>query len=268
MSRRGLPSAYERANQQQMLVDPNYLNHVAMSNFGMDARTLDSVLNVMMSVSQGNMPSNQHMGPVYQQAQQKFGWGRDRVQQELRRAIEQPSPQARIASYLSANGMERVDPSVYEKATKLVSEGLRGDIEASIQNRLNEGNGNNSPRDQFSGMKADQRVLEDSRDKSSMRQMLEAQMGKSAPTLQSRLEGVLKARSELADRVEAKAITTAKGYEPSLRESLADTYDLKSVDAASRDLGLGSPIAEAEATVAEESAHLNPDHDVTGNYND
>lgn len=268
MSRRGLPSAYERANQQQMLVDPNYLNHVAMSNFGMDARTLDSVLNVMMSVSQGNMPSNQHMAPIYAQAAQKYGWGKDRVQQELRKAISQASPQERIASYLSANNMERVDPSVYRKATELVQHGLRGDLEASIQNRLADGAGNNAPRDNFSGMKASERVLEDSRDKSSMRQMLEAQMGKSAPTLQSRLEGVLKARSELADRVEAKAITTAKGYEPSLRESLADTYDLKSVDAASRDLGLGSPLEEAREEVESTSAHLAEDYDVTANLND
>ena len=97
----------------------------------------------------------------------------------------------------------------------------------------------------------------------SMREMLEMQMGKSAPTYQNRLEGVLKARSQLADRIEVKSMAAAKGHQPSLRESLSDSYDLKSVDAASQDLGLGSPVADAEATVSEEAAHLDPDFDVT-----
>ena len=269
MSRNAVPNTFMRENTARMNEDAGYLNHVAMSNFGMDAQTLDSVLNVMMAVSQGNMPSGQHMAPVYQMAQQKYGWGKDRVQAELRTAISQATPQERIAAYLSANNNERVDPAIFAKAANLVQHGLRGDLEASIYNRLNENKSNNSPRDQFSGMQASERVLADSRDKADLRSRLEALSGhKPAQSYEDRVHRVLKARSELADRVEAKALSEAAGHEPSLRESLADSYDLAAVTSASEDIGLGNPIDEAASAHEADSGHLAENYDVTAGLRD
>lgn len=269
MSRNAVPNTFMRENTARMNEDAGYLNHVAMSNFGMDAKTLDSVLNVMMQISQGNMPSGAHMAPVYQMAQQKYGWGKDRVQAELRTAIGQATPQERIAAYLSANNNERVDPAIFAKAANLVQHGLRGDLEASIYNRLNENKSNNAPRDQFSGMQASERVLADSRDKADLRSRLEALSGHSKPaTYESKVHAVMTARSQLADRIEAKAASQAAGYEPSLRESLADSYDLAAVTSASEDIGLGNPIDEAASAHESHNGHFAEDFDVTEGLRD
>lgn len=262
--RRGLPNSYQQRNTQLLETDAGYLNAVAMSNFGMDAKTLDSVLNVMMAVSQGNMPDAKHMTPVYEMAQQKYGWDKNRVQAEMKTAISQASPQERVAAYLSANNKDRVDPNVYTKAIELVQHGLRGDLEASIQNRLAENKTVNSADRRFEWMEADKRVADDTRDKASLRQMLETLTGHNkAPTYENRVERILKARSQLADRVELQASQRAAGHQPSLKESLSSAYDEQYVAKASEDLGLGNPIEEARSNVETESGHMSDDFDVT-----
>lgn len=263
-----LPSTFQNMNTAA-LSDPKTLDAYTRQAFGMSAQQMDVALKTMMAVSQGRTPDPDGMKFVIQAGKQKFGWNEQRTRSELRQVLEAGSPQQRIQAYLTGNGNSQANPVEYAMATELVQNGLRADIEGGLINRLADGNGNNKPRDEFSGMQASARVLDDARDKASMRSTLERLSGHNKPaTYESKVHAVMTARSQLADRIEAKAATQAAGHEPSLRESLADSYDLAAVTSASEDIGLGNPIDEAAAAHEANNGHFAEDFDVTEGLRD
>lgn len=263
-----IPSTFQNMNTSA-LSDPRTLDAYTRQTFGMSAQQMDVALKTMMAVSQGRMPEPAGIKFVIESAKMKYGWNESRTRAELKQVLEAGSPQQRIHAYMTGNGTSQANPQEYAMATELVQNGLRADVEGSLLNRLADGNGNNKPRDEFSGMQASARVLDDARDKASMRSTLERLSGhKPAQSYEDRVHRVLKARNELADRVEAKALSEAAGHEPSLRESLADSYDLAAVTSASEDIGLGNPIEEANESHEANNGHFAEDYDVTAGLRD
>jgi hypothetical protein len=189
------------------------------------------------------------------------------VQSEMRKVIGHASPQERVAAYLSANNLERVDPAVYEKAIGLVQHGLRADMEVGILDRLSQTKTANAPERRYEGMEADKRVLEDSNDRSELRSRLNELMGvNKSSSIESRIKNVVKARSELADRIERDALVRSKSGElPSLRESLSDNYDIQAVSNASEDIGMNNPHDDA---IEQMDNHMAHDYDVTEQIKD
>lgn len=266
-----LPSTYQREMTRD-LHDQRLMDQVIRQQYGVSAQHLDSALRVLMEVSQGRMPKASEMPFLEKAAKERYGFTPERVRAELRKAIAHGSPEQRINAYLTANGQTQANPQEYHTAVALTQHALKADLEADLGNRLEAGQGNNGNkmRDNFEGMKADARVVDDSRQKQDIRNLLSIQMGTAKPqTYQQKVADVTAARLRLADRIEHSAAKHEReGTEPSLRESLSQTYDIKTVDAASQDVGLGSPIEAADDQHEAAAGHLRDDFDVTEEIRD
>lgn len=261
-----LPSTYQREMTRD-LHDPRLMDQMIRQQYGVSSQHMETALKVLMEVSQGRMPNASEMPFLEKAAKERYGFTPERTRAELRRAIAQPDPERRINAYLTANGQTQANPQEYHTAVALTQHALRADLEADLGNRLDAGQGNNGSkmRDNFEGMRAADRIVDDSRQKQDVRNLLSIQMGTAKPqTYQQKVADTYAARLRLADRIEHSAAKHEKeGTEPTLKETLSQTYDIKAVDSASQDVGLGSPIADADDHHEAAAGHLADDYDVT-----
>lgn len=268
--RKVLPSSFQQRASED-LHDPRLMNNYTQKAFGVDADYLDTALKALMQVSQGRMPSASEMPTILQAARQRYGWSDDRTRAELRKAIAQPDASSRIHAYLGGNGASKVDNREYEVATKLTSEAIKFDLQLGIEDRLAKGDGNNAPRDTFSGMTASKRVIDHTRNSQDIRNRLNILTGNSKPqTYQAKVAAVTEARLRLADRLDYSAQKhDREGTEPTLRETLKNTYDLQVVSDASEDVGMENPRDVAEERWEAETSHMTDEsYDVTENLRD
>jgi len=264
--RKALPSTYENELTRD-LHDPRTLENHVRATYGMSSAQMQTALEALVSVSRGETPSPAAMKTIIATAQQKYGWSADRTRSELRTALQGPDSETRIARYLSGNGAEKVDGNYYRHAVELTSHAARADLEASLHERLDARQSNNAPRDTFNGMRASENALRDSRNEQDRRNLLNIQLGNLKPkTYSEKVAQVTLSRHQLADRIEHNAEKHRReGTEPSLRETLRDTMDLRSVSDYSADLGLGSPVDEANEHHEAATSHLEDSFDVTEN---
>lgn len=266
-----LPTRLQREATEAFQNDAALMDRQARAKFGMSAKELDTAVRVLMSISQGEKPSQTLMPQIYAAARQRYGFDKARTDQEIRKAISQPDAESRINSYLSANGQSRVSQQEYAIAKEFTEHALRADMQLSIEDRLAKGEGNNGRkmRDNFEGMTASKRVIDSTRDQNDIRNLLRIQMGEGLKprTLGDKRQAVQTARNQLADRIEVNAYRHAENKtEPSLKESLTESYDLAALSSASEDVGLSDFVTDAKDEFADN--HLADDFDVTESIRD
>jgi hypothetical protein len=225
MSRNAIPTTFQNLNTQA-LQDPRVLEQYTQRQFGMSSAKMQLALDTLMAVSQGRIPEPAGMKFVIESAREKYGWSETRTRAELRTVLASGSPQERIHNYLTGNGASQTDPAMFNFATDLVQNGLRADLELGIQSRLNQPNSNNAPERRYEGMEAHKRTIEDSKDKANLRATLETLSGHNKPqSYEAKVHNVIRARHQLADRIDVQSRQQAAGHEPSLKESLSSAFD-------------------------------------------
>ena len=264
--RKALPSTFENEMTRD-LHDPRNLENHVRATYGMSSAQMQTALEALISVSRGETPSPAAMKTIVSTAKQKYGWNEQRTRAELSKALQGADAETRIARYLSGNGAEKVDGNYYRHAVELTSHAARADLEASLHERLDARQNNNAPRDTFNGMRASENTLRDSRNEQDRRNLLNIQLGNLKPKNYSdKVAQVTLSKHRLADRIENNAEKHRReGTEPSLKETLRDNFDLRVVSDYSADLGLGSPVDEANEHYEAATSHLEDSFDVTEN---
>ena len=80
---RGRHTAAEERMTQQLQNDPNFLEHVAQSNYGMSAVDLEHSLRCLIDITQNRLPSGKSLEWAYASAGQQYGWSKERVFERL-----------------------------------------------------------------------------------------------------------------------------------------------------------------------------------------
>lgn len=265
---RRVPTSFQNAVVSDFQNDPAAMDRKVRQMLGVSADHMNRALIIMSEISQGRMPPSDQMAYLYATAKQQHGLTPARVQAELRQVIANATPEERISAYLSLNNKHPLNQNEYRIATALVPHALRADLQNGLEDKIEERRKLESKSSRnFEGMTASRNVREHSANQKDVRNLLDIQMGNVKPkTIQGRIAEVTKSRLMLADRIDASAMKhQEKGTEPSLRETLRDTYDVAKVSAESEDLGLGNPQDDALESISGDAAYMQPDFDVTEN---
>lgn len=263
----GANTTYARQMGEALSKDARALEQATRAKYGMSPAELGATMEVLMGLSRGQLPkagSPEHRF-VHAAAKSRYGMSASETDALLRNITKMPAHE-RISAYLTGGGRSEADPSVVQTATRLVGQYGHQDMESSLTERLEKRESDNTHWERFTNLKPDSRALEDMRNKQDLRNNLRAAMGAdtSKPSIHQMRERVATARNQLADRIDAQTILTATtGATPNLKESLSESFDLHYLDGASRDLGMGSPLSEANQHISENLSHTSPDFDVT-----
>lgn len=264
-----LPTRLQREATAAFQNDAALMDRQARAKFGMSSAELDNAVRALMSISRGEMPSKEVLPQIYAAAKQRYGFSPERAKAEIKRAISQPDAESRINSYLSANGTSQVHQQEYAIAKEFTEHALRADMQLSIEDRLAKANGNNAVGKPYEGMKAEKRVIDSTRNSNDIRSLLAIQMGEGLKprSIDEKRNAIMSARNKLADRIEADTSRHIENKtDESLRESLTRSYDVTVLDEASKDVGLSSPVDDANDVMADN--HYAPDYDVTEEIRD
>lgn len=261
----GRYTAAQQRNIAQMQNDPAYLDQLTRSQYGMGSAELEHSLRCLIDITQNRMPTGKSLEWAYQSAKDTFGWSRQRADAEIRECLKPGSPDGRIHRWLTAGGRQ-ITPEIMRTASDLVQNAARADLETSVQERLENSESVNAARKEFEGMPASERALQDSKQRDSLRDALKLQMtGQVGPkTYQQRVQDVMRSRMQLADRLDASSMRhAASGTEPSLRESVASSYDVEKVRNASMEIGLPDVAEDARVAMQQDEHWADDNYDVT-----
>lgn len=263
----GHNTRYSQEMAAHLTSDQRALDRMTRQKYGMGADEMHATLNILTSLSRGQTPTagSAEMQYVVAAAKARYGLSANETTSLLRDIAKMPAHE-RIPAYFSAGGRSQADPQTVQMATRFVSEFSHQDMESSLGERLDKRESDNTHWERFTSLKPDSRALDDMRNKQDLRNTLRQSLGAdtSKPSLDQMRERVVTARNQLADKIDARTdVMAATGASPNLKESLSESFDLHYLDGASRDLGMGSPIAEANYHVSESMGHMDEDFDVT-----
>lgn len=240
------------------LNEPGQLENFTRREFGLDPKSFETQLAALAEIRAGRMPDSATFKQIAQEAKQHYGWSEKRTQQALQKIVDLPAPQYRVAAFLRAGGHP-----VTESVVKMV-DGYAENYglirsEVDLETKINE-----REQREANDPLAKKHVPEykngasEQRDAQRLRNTLEFLSGANKPqTFAEKQAAVVRARLQVADRVE---MHSAK-ENPSLRESLANEYELHHVNELSKEYGLGDPLQEAKDKVDENLGHLSESFD-------
>lgn len=263
----GSNTRYSQEMGDALSKDSRALEQMTRQRYGMSPAELGATMEVLMGLSRGQAPvagSPEHRF-VHAAAKARYNMSPRETDSLLRDITKMPQHQ-RLEAYLTGGGRSEADPSVVQTATRLTSQFAHQDMESSLGERLEKRVSANTQWERFTHLKPDSRALEDVKNRQDLRNNLRQAMGAdtSKPTIHEMRERVVTARNQLADKIDARTdVMAATGATPNLKESLSESFDLHYLDGASRDLGMGSPIAEANHHISESMSHMSEDFDVT-----
>lgn len=274
MSRTKL-NAYQQQMGQMLNNTPGAADRYAMQKWGMSYADFDQSIRVISEIANGRMPDGASMRWLNEQAAAKYGWGPQRVRSELQQAISAPNPQSRIFGYLSAGG-NQVTEQIFSDVLEAVQTAQSSMLQRGLEERMTERDS------QIKGEKVDRsewangRAAQHAKDQQQLRGAIASHFNlpHEGETYGQRHARVQKAREQLADRIEAQQgrdyVDRINGREPaerSLRDQLAEGYDMAKVRAASIEYGFGDFEQQADRVVSEVS-HLEDGADITEQLRD
>lgn len=251
-------TSYAQQYADRAMADPQFLNQSIGQTFGMSPADLERSLQCASALMAGRMPEGEALKWAQASARAQYGWTPAQVNRALNSALEMSNPRDRLAAYLAPTG-EAIDSNLVQSIEGLVSSYAHADVAVDLTHRLNEGRPEDRLRDNFSQMSAPERAKAVATDRTSIRDLVSSQLGEANRPL-THEEKFVKAetmRLRLANRIEAG---TAFKEGSSLRDSIADSYDVERVRAISKDVGMDDFVETAKANY-EENAYAY-DHNV------
>lgn len=250
------------------LSDQATLDAYCMQEWGMTSAQLNSSLSCLMKISAGHAPDAEGMRFLRESAAKQYGWSKSQTDAAVRNAVNQSSPQGRIHAYLTAGG-NQVDQSTFDRVQSLVQHAAHQDMALGLTERLDNSTSNHRLRDEFSGMKAPERVVNKSAQDQHLRGALERLVTGKKPvdqqTYAEKRQTVEVAREKLADRLDADVMRSKKPdyKEPTLRETLSQQHAIATVRAASEEYGFNDPVADADEAMKHIEHVVDENYDVT-----
>lgn len=270
-------NAMQREFAQAATRDPRLADQMAMQKWGMSYADFDRSMQVISAVSRGNMPSAENLKWLYGEAKARYGWTPDTVRSELGRITSQPNPQSRIFAYLTAGG-NQITEQIFSEVLDVVQTAQSQELEQGLTARVNERMERETAHKQSNVMEPSQRALDDAQSRQQIRGAIASHfrdVPQQDETFAQRRERVIKARLQLADRMDAEdadnMIRYANGQEPrekSLREQLSTSFDQEKVRAASIEYGFGDFSTQADQIVDTHAGHLQDGADITQQLTD
>ena len=239
------------------LEDPQRLNQFTQNAFGQDAKSFETQLAALADVRAGRMPEGKTFSQIAAQAKQAYGWSEKQTKQSLQQIIELPMPQQRVGAFLTAGGYQTTS-EIFNTAYRLAGDYERTRSEVALETGMaqRQKERDNDPfrpkTPEYKGGEAEKR------DANSLRSALEFFSGKQKPqTFEEKQAAVLKARNQVADRLEVHAMNP----NPTLRDELARNLEVHQVYEMSKEYGLGDPLSHAKEVEQERSGHMSESFD-------
>lgn len=244
-------TSYGKQYADTMQRNPEAFDRSIRQTFGMSPNDLEMSLQCASALMAGRMPEGDALKWAKASAQKQYGWSGDRVSRELNSLLELSNPSDRLVGYLAAGSGNVPDATILDAIEGLVSSYAHTDIAVDLTHKLAEGR-HDAPRDNFAKMPGAERAKAAATDRASIRDLVATQLGEAnrpltQPELRMKAETM---RERLANRIET-GVTFKEGA--SLRDSIADSYDVERVRAISRETGLPDFMEEAKANYAQDA---------------
>lgn len=241
----------------RLLENPKTLDKYIRHNYGTDPRTFEAQLAALADVQAGRIPTGETFKQLAQEARLFYGWSEKQTKQALERCVAEPLPAARVASFLKEGGRE-VTHETISQAMSLAQAYAGAQLQVGMEDALHtrdQARDNDPTRLRVPERPDDAQAR---REATSLRDTLERVSGHHKPqTFQEKRDAVQRTRLQVADRYEAYM----QNPEPSLADDLRASMELHEADRLSKEYGLGSPIADADALFEQSEGHMREEFD-------